>query len=155
VDHFVRADLDAGIPDAVGDEFDAVLMADVVEHVRRPENLLAESVQRLSRGGRLLASIPNFGHWYPRARTVVGRFDYDQRGILDRGHVRFFTKKSFENLVAGSGLKIRRRSATGLPLDVLRSDPSGIWSALEKADRAAVMLRPQIFAYQLLYELEA
>ena len=32
--------------------------------------------------GRLIVSVPNFGHWYPRTRTMVGAFDYDQRGIL-------------------------------------------------------------------------
>ena len=38
--------------------------------------------------GEVLVSIPNFAHWYPRAKVVSGRFDYDQRGPLDHGHVR-------------------------------------------------------------------
>ena len=38
----------------------------------------------LGPSGSLLVSVPNFGHWYPRLRTAVGRFDYDKRGILDR-----------------------------------------------------------------------
>ncbi len=45
-----------------------------------------------------MVSVPNFNHWYPRGRIVAGRFDYDQRGPLDRGHVRFFTKRSIERL---------------------------------------------------------
>ncbi len=154
VDEFVRADLDRGIPPEIGGDFDTILMADVIEHVRQPEALLADASKRLLPGGRMFASVPNFGHWYPRSRTALGVFDYDHRGILDRGHVRFFTKRSFEQLVSNAGLTVRRRGATGLPLDVLRSEPKGVWSVVEKVDRAGMLLRPQLFAYQLLYELE-
>ena len=52
----------------------------------------------------IVASVPNFGHWYPRLRTAAGLFDYDQRGILDRTHVRFFTRRSFRRAVANTGL---------------------------------------------------
>ena len=65
--------------------------------------------------GSMITSVPNFGHWYPRARVALGRFDYDRRGILDRGHVRFFTRRSFERLVDRVGLRVRRQEALGLP----------------------------------------
>src|SRR3546814_11584287 len=95
---------------------DLVICADVLEHVRHPEALLDDIRGRLRPGGSVIASIPNFGHWYPRARVALGRFDYDARGILDRGHVRFFTKRSFTRLVASAGWGVRRTAAIGLQI---------------------------------------
>src|SRR3546814_14300058 len=106
--HFVSADLEQGIPDEVGDGFDVVICADVLEHVRHPEALLDDIRGRLRPGGSVIASIPNFGHWYPRARVALGRFDYDARGILDRGHVRFFTKRTEERRAGKEGVSTCR-----------------------------------------------
>jgi glycosyltransferase involved in cell wall biosynthesis len=152
-DSFVRADIDAGVPAEVGDGFDAVIAADVLEHVRDPEALLKELVGRLAPGGRILASVPNFGHWYPRGRVAVGRFGYDQRGILDKTHLRFFTRRSFHELVNGCGLRFSREEHTGLPLDSLATKPGRMSTAVRAADQVAANLRPQLFAYQFVAEL--
>ncbi|MGH9032105.1 MAG: methyltransferase domain-containing protein [Acidimicrobiia bacterium] len=157
---FVSADLDDGIPDEVGRGYDVVLAADVLEHVRRPEQLLTDARDRLAPGGSIVTSVPNFGHWYPRTRVALGRFDYDRRGILDRDHIRFFTRRSFEHLTSTVGLSPRRREAVGLPLEVADrgagTDVTGGGSArvVSRIDRVGVMLAPTLFAYQFLYELE-
>jgi hypothetical protein len=108
-----------------------------------------------------VTSVPNFGHWYPRARVAAGRFDYDRRGILDRGHLRFFTRHSFERLVAASGYRVRRYESVGTPFEVVErgrqsdgSRPSRVRRTAQKLDRAGVILWPTLFAYQFLYELE-
>ena len=108
----------------------------------------------------MIASVPNFGHWYPRLRVALGRFDYDRRGILDNDHVRFFTRRSFERLVRAQGYSVARRDATGLPLEVAdrggngqEIDSSPVSKLLARLDRIAVSLRPQLFGYQFLYEL--
>jgi glycosyltransferase involved in cell wall biosynthesis len=156
---FYQADLDHGIPDEVGNDFDLVLAADVLEHVRSPERLLVDIRARLRPGGSLITSIPNFGHWYPRARVAIGRFDYDARGILDRGHLRFFTRRSFARLVKEAGWEVRRQESIGLPFEVADRGSASAGgtqgrSLATKIDRAAVSLRPQLFAYQFIYELE-
>jgi len=158
VDKFVQANLDFGLPADLPASVDVVVCADVLEHVRQPEVLLEELAPRLAAGGAVLASIPNFGHWYPRFRTLLGVFDYDRRGILDRTHVRFFTRRSFERLARGAGYQVRRVGATGLPFDVADRGGSSSVSAklkpIRAIDRALVKLRPQLFAYQFLYELK-
>jgi 2-polyprenyl-3-methyl-5-hydroxy-6-metoxy-1,4-benzoquinol methylase len=161
VDVFVEADLDHGIPPSVAETeaFDVVLAADVLEHVRDPEALLRDVREVLAPGGRVLVSVPNFGHWYPRLRVASGRFDYDRRGILDRGHVRFFTRRSFERVLHRSGWHILRRDVTGLPFDVAdRGGPGGLSGTLRRTvgrvDALGVRVRPTLFGYQLLYELE-
>jgi SAM-dependent methyltransferase len=158
VDRFIEADLDHGVPPQVEGPFDVVLAADVLEHVRHPDRILEQVAPLLAPDGTLVTSVPNFGHWYPRARVALGRFDYDRRGILDRDHIRFFTRLSFERLATRTGYTVLRRTSTGLPLEVVGrggagSRPGGLVEALSKLDRAATRIRPGLFAYQFLYEL--
>jgi 2-polyprenyl-3-methyl-5-hydroxy-6-metoxy-1,4-benzoquinol methylase len=152
VGQFVQADLNDGIPSSVGRNYDVVLAADVLEHVREPERLLDQIEEVMAPGGVLLASVPNFGHWYPRIRTATGTFDYDERGILDRTHLRFFTRRSFVRMVSKNGFEVLRSEVTGLPVPTLVSNRR-LASALSRVDRALVAIRPTLFGYQFLYEL--
>jgi glycosyltransferase involved in cell wall biosynthesis len=154
LDLVVEADLDDGIPAEAGTGYDVVIAADVLEHVREPESLLVDIRRVLAPGGCLVVSVPNFGHWYPRTRVALGAFDYDRRGILDRGHVRFFTRRSFRRLVARTGWRVSRADYTGLPLDVVGNDESQrAMRAVRSIDRLLVRLRPTLFAYQFLFQL--
>jgi methionine biosynthesis protein MetW len=159
VDAFVEADLNHGLPEEIGRDFRVVVAGDVLEHVIEPARLLRELADRLAGDGEILVSVPNFGHWYPRARVAVGRFDYDQRGPLDHGHVRFFTRRSFERLVSHCGLRVIERQVVGSPIEVLERGPSNprvarIAGRVAVADRAATRAWPTLFAYQFLYRLE-
>lgn len=155
VSEFVAGDLNAGIPDAVGSNFDVILAADIIEHLASPERLLRQAAKRLAPDGVVLACVPNFGHWYPRLRIASGHFGYDKRGILDEGHLRFFTQRTFERLVHAAGFTINRHTTTGLPIDVLTADSNSIWQTIGRVDHLARALRPQLFGYQLLYELRS
>jgi glycosyltransferase involved in cell wall biosynthesis len=152
LNHFIEADLSLGIPSDVGSDFDVVIAADVIEHVADPGRLLRSIPSLLAPDGVLLASIPNFAHWYPRARVGLGRFDYDRRGILDEGHLRFFTKRSFMDLVQRNGWHTVSDNVVGTPIDLLTKS-----TFLRRITRAvdAVGLRaaPTLFGYQFLFEL--
>ena len=135
-----------------------MLCGDGLEHVRSPEQVLEEARGRLRAGGSVITSVPNFGHWYPRARVALGRFDYDARGILDRGHLRFFTRRSFARLVESHGWEIRRQESIGLPLEVADRGATGASpragrGLVRRLDHLAVAARPTLFAYQFLFEL--
>jgi 2-polyprenyl-3-methyl-5-hydroxy-6-metoxy-1,4-benzoquinol methylase len=152
---FVTADLDDGLPSEVGDGYDIVLAADVLEHLRRPEQLLREVHDVLRPGGVAILCVPNFAHWYPRFRVVLGAFDYDQRGILDRTHLRFFTRRSIRRLVEQSGLRVRRQDSVGVPFEVVqgaRSKGVGRWA--RAIERVLLAVWPTMFAYQLILEVE-
>ncbi len=167
VDVFVKADLDEGLPPQVGEGYDVVLAADVLEHLRSPETLLRQVRACIDPNGTLITSVPNMAHWYPRAKVVAGRFDYDRRGILDQGHLRFFTRRSFERLARECGYRVVRAEATGLPLEVVERGGSGTEGspgtnpapgALRRVARGADRLTraawPNLFAYQWVFELQ-
>ena len=155
LDRFFIADLDRGIPKEVGRDYDIVLCADVIEHVREPEKLLEQIRDLLTPRGMVIGSVPNFGHWYSRGRTALGLFDYDQRGLLDHGHVRFFTRRSLRRIVRAAGYDIVRTEYVGLPLDVLTAgERSRAGRIVRHLDRFLVMLRPTLFAYQFVLHLE-
>jgi 2-polyprenyl-3-methyl-5-hydroxy-6-metoxy-1,4-benzoquinol methylase len=157
VDDFIQGNLDEGLPASAMREgpFDVVLAADVLEHVRLPELILDQVRGVLAPRGVLIASVPNFGHWYARVRTALGLFDYDQRGILDCGHVRFFSRRGILRRLKRAGYSIVRSETTGLPLEVLARDGGAAIRALHAADRVAVSAYPTLFGYQFVYQCEA
>jgi 2-polyprenyl-3-methyl-5-hydroxy-6-metoxy-1,4-benzoquinol methylase len=155
LDRLVVADLDAGLPTEVLDDgpFDVVLAVDVLEHLRDPALILRQLHEVTSSESVLITSVPNIGHWYPRLRIGLGRFDYDRRGILDATHVRFFTWRSFTAVAARAGWQVERRRLTGLPLEVLGFDQGAparrkLSRALARVDRAGRAAWPSLFAYQ-------
>jgi glycosyltransferase involved in cell wall biosynthesis len=150
---FFQANLDEGIPDEVGSGFDLVLAADVIEHLREPERLLRDAKRVLRPGGSLVVCVPNIAHWYPRTRSLLGRFDYDQRGILDKTHLRFFTRRSIKRTLEREGFVVRRIEPVGLPLDALGMESgAGRWVRL--LDSISLSLWPTMFGYQFILEAE-
>ena len=85
-------------------------------------------------------------------RSAIGAFDYDQRGILDRTHLRFFTRRSIRRLVEREGFSVRRLEPVGLPLDALNiKGGGGKW--LRAVDHLFLTIWPTMFAYQFILEL--
>jgi methionine biosynthesis protein MetW len=154
LDRLVIADLEKGLPPEVATGYDVVVAGDVLEHVRFPERLLEEMRRVVRSGGSAVVSVPNFGHWYARGRVALGLFDYDTRGILDRGHLRFFTRRSFRRLAERSGWSVSRTEYVGLPMDVLASSSAKFGSrVVQRIDSLLVRLRPTLFAYQFIFQL--
>lgn len=89
-------------------QFDCVSFLDMLEHVERPESYLAHARTMLSAKGRVLASVPNVGHWSVVADLLEGRWDLTSSGIHCVTHLRFFTLKSIEDLLNRSGYKLQQ-----------------------------------------------
>jgi SAM-dependent methyltransferase len=155
LDEFVRADVAQGLPTSISGDFDVILLADVLEHMAEPLNLLEDAKSRLAPGGTLLVSLPNVAHWSMRAQLAVGRFDYTNKGLLDRGHLRFFTHASAMRLFADAALVVVSRRTTPVPWENVlpRALGSSIRDQAERADYWLTRLRPNLFAYQNLFQL--
>jgi 2-polyprenyl-3-methyl-5-hydroxy-6-metoxy-1,4-benzoquinol methylase len=93
------------LPD--GRTYDCIAFNDVLEHVVDPWTMLDRAKEYLAPGGRIGASIPNVRHYIVvRNLALRGRWDYADWGVLDRTHLRFFTRSSIEDLFASAGLEI-------------------------------------------------
>jgi 2-polyprenyl-3-methyl-5-hydroxy-6-metoxy-1,4-benzoquinol methylase len=102
------ADLDGALPPADGAQYDILLFGDVLEHLVHPERVLATLLPRLKPGGRVLVSLPNIAFVVNRLTHLLGRWDYRDYGILDRTHLRFFTRRTMVALLESSGLRVTR-----------------------------------------------
>lgn len=86
--------------------FDTVMLLDVLEHAAEPLLLLTNLRKYLGRDGSLIISVPNAAHWTIRNMILRGKFHYEDYGILDRTHLRFFTHESFIDLLEKAGLRV-------------------------------------------------
>jgi 2-polyprenyl-3-methyl-5-hydroxy-6-metoxy-1,4-benzoquinol methylase len=114
----VCATLDAGMPNELAPPYDVVVAADVLEHLREPAEILEQIRAVLTLGGRLIISVPNIRSLRVLGPLLVrGRFDYQPSGILDRSHLRFFTRSSLTAMLedAGFAVEMVRRAPLGLP----------------------------------------
>jgi len=99
---------------------DVLVLADVLEHCRWPEQVLQRLCRRyLQPGTRVIISLPNVAHWYMRLSLLLGRFNYAERGLLDRTHLRFFTLKTAAELCRQNGIAIQETRATPTPLPLV------------------------------------
>jgi SAM-dependent methyltransferase len=157
VDRFFPANLEDGLPLPPGMRFDVVILADVLEHVADPMKLLLAAKARLEPGGSLLVSLPNAVHWSVRAQILFGRFEYANKGILDRGHLRFFTRASAELMFSQAGLRTLLHRTTPVPWE--RVFPATmqrlVTRPVERIDYMLGRLRPNVSAYQHIFELRA
>lgn len=135
------------------EDFDLALALGVLEHVPDPAVLLRQIALRLRPGGTLLVSVPNVAHWSVRLGLLAGRFEYGERGILDRTHLRFFTRRSVLRLIRGAGLEVEQSGAALAPLELLLPGPvseSRPWSLLVRARARLARAVPGLFGYQML-----
>ena len=91
--------------------FDVIIMGDIIEHLRDPEGALRHVKKLLKADGVLLASIPNVLYIGNVALMMKGKWEYTDSGILDRTHLRFFTRDSIQELMSRVGLKISMLSS--------------------------------------------
>ena len=86
-----------------GVRYDRIVCADVLEHLRDPGQVLCQLSDLLAPSGKLLISIPNIAHVGVFLELLSGDFRYREEGLLDRTHLRFFTRRSFLYFLAENG----------------------------------------------------
>ena len=96
LDAAYHADVESFDPPFQPGEFDCIVFADVLEHLRDPWATAEKYVTFLKPGGTLIASVPNV-RYLPLLRDAaeLGLWEYQEEGILDKSHLRFFTKRQF------------------------------------------------------------
>jgi 2-polyprenyl-3-methyl-5-hydroxy-6-metoxy-1,4-benzoquinol methylase len=128
--------------------FDTIVCGDLIEHLRRPEHLLARVRPLLRPGGRLVLTTPNVANWTIRLQLLFGRFRYTERGILDRTHAHLFTRKTLFECLSDAGYEVEDFDFT-VPLPAIGTP------ALERGAHRIGGLRPQLFAFQFVVAARA
>jgi SAM-dependent methyltransferase len=152
---YYQHDLEQPLEIPLDRDFDYVVCADVIEHLRNRGPLLRSARRYLKPEGRLIISTPNIALWFYRLSLLVGRFEYGPRGVLDETHVHLFTGATFRREVEKAGFGVVRQRVTALPFEVVfeSTGRSPSVRALASAYHALARLWPSMFAYQ--YVLEA
>ncbi len=156
LEQYFSADLDKGIQHVIqaleGKRFDRVLLLDILEHLHRPEAILVECHHVLGPSGQLIVSLPNVANITVRAMLLFGRFNYTERGLLDRTHLRFFTRKTARRLLEENGYCVLREEATVMPIElVLNLSPENF--LLKFSNRLLGLITrvlPGLFGYQVV-----
>ena len=95
---------------------DIILASSILEHLKEPGCVLKQVSDLLEANGYIVVSLPNIAHWTARKDLMLGRFEYQDYGIMDRTHLRFFTIDSGRRLIEGAGFRIVHFSVE--PFDV-------------------------------------
>ena len=125
----------------LGGPFDVILFLDVLEHCRKPEAVLINARSKLSARGFIITSTPNIAHWTIRKKLLRGCFDYQDTGILDKTHLRFFTVSSCQKLLINAGYDIER-------VDYVLTMPKVLKQRV--IPTAVARKFPGLFAYQMV-----
>lgn len=142
-DRVLVGDLDQLDVGELAGQYRAFLFGDTLEHLVDPVGLLRRLRPRLADDGAVVVSIPNIANWTIRLSLFAGRFDYADRGILDRTHLHFYTLKSAKGLLEEAGYRVD---------SVVAAVPApGVSSAwLGRLIHRIGNLRPHVFAYTFI-----
>lgn len=143
-----NADLPAMLPER---KYDFIVLADVIEHLEAPGRLLRRLPALLQPQGRLLISLPHVGYAGLVAELLSGEFAYRPHGLIDRTHLRFFTRASAARLLALNGFAVAANDDIVRP-PVMSEFGAASLDALEAPVRAALLTRPDALLYQMLIE---
>lgn len=152
----IESDLDdtPWVEHLAGESFDVIVLADVLEHLRHPEEVLRLISERklLASNGFVVVSIPNAAHESVIAELLTGNFEYRPTGLLDHTHVRFFTLDSFEAMCEANGYRVvvTRRTTRTIEQTHQKARAFEVPSELRRAMRE---LNPDVAVYQYVLKL--
>lgn len=132
--------------------FDAIIFADVLEHLQNPWEILKTARAWLKPHGAILASIPNVAHWTIRLNLLLGKWDYTEGYLMDKTHLHWFTQKTAEQLFIDTGYQVtwlqpRWAAFPGDRLWHLIPGRTSFYNTL-------VRLWPGLFGYQFIIRAE-
>lgn len=108
LDRVLAVDIEGTLPFAEG-EFDCIVANDILEHLVDPWTTVKRLVPLLQPGGHLVASIPNVRHYKVLKALIQDKtWEYSDKGVLDRTHLRFFTHRTIPPLFESAGLVVER-----------------------------------------------
>lgn len=104
IDNLLVGNIEELVHELPVEYFDCIVAGDVLEHLVDPWTTLAELHKRLKPDGKIISSMPNIRNFSFLVQLIFGgRFRYRDSGVMDRTHLRFFTRKDMIDLFSGAG----------------------------------------------------
>ena len=152
---FYNVDLDKELPDLEYDKLDYILLLDVIEHIKDPEEFMRKLYIKISSNEKIkiLISTGNISFIIIRLMLLMGFFNYGKRGILDRTHTRLFTFSSLKNLILGSNFKIQKTIGIPCPFPIVIKSET-LSKILIKINSFFIFFSKSIFSYQMFMEIK-
>ncbi|GAC1365914.1 MAG: hypothetical protein NVS4B8_28780 [Herpetosiphon sp.] len=128
----------------------AIVLADVLEHTADPVGVLRRLREAATPDAQFIISLPNVAHGAVRLMLLFGAFPRMERGILDRTHLHFYTRRTAAEMLSEAGLVVRRVRPTGFPLDEIWRSGEGslLYTLLMRLQHALLLVAPTFFAWQ-------
>ncbi len=135
---------------------DAIVLADVLEHLRNPAATLQLVRCALRDDGHVFISVPNIANITVRLGLLFGVFEYRDRGILDHTHLRFYTKRTIRREVENAGFRILEMGGSSVPIRLIIGawTPEPILRAGEHLLTWLTRIWRGLFAYQIILVAE-
>lgn len=111
LDKVIVGDLESVNIDFPDKYFDCILCADSLEHMADPWNALKILRRMLDDNGKLVVSLPNIQNIVPLFKIIFNRLEYEDHGILDRSHLKFFTLHTMQKMFQDCGYEIERQES--------------------------------------------
>lgn len=136
----------------VGRQYDVILFADVLEHLRYPARVLSISRRFLKKRGHIITSIPNIANNALLIGLWNHRFNYTDTGLLDDTHIRFFTYDSFLEMIRKVGLCVCYAGGTVAPVETTELSVS--YEMVPEAVQQAMKARDKGDIYQYVFDMQ-
>lgn len=113
LDQFIFGDIEKIDLPEYFQHFDLILLPDVLEHLFEPKSVLETLKKYLKEDGKIIISMPNIRHYSALYKIVFkGDFKYEESGIFDYTHVRFYCRKNIQALLETAGYKVLNQESS-------------------------------------------
>jgi 2-polyprenyl-3-methyl-5-hydroxy-6-metoxy-1,4-benzoquinol methylase len=149
---FHKLDLEQNLSKLKG-KYDVIVIGDVLEHLINPVEVLEKLKSNLKKDGIFVISLPNIANFYIRIQLIMGKFEYADKGILDRDHKYFYTQNTAQQMIKKSKLKIVKVKPTPIPLPVVNKtfNLNQPLFFIHLFSNVILRVRPTFFAYQYIF----
>ena len=155
IEKYISFDLDNGLPDLNYNKLDYILLLDVIEHLKNPEEFMTKLKHKTEKNPNLtiIASTGNVAFLIIRLMLLFGSFNYGNKGILDKTHTRLFTFSSFKQLMLQTGFDIRKISGVPAPIALVTGD-NILGKFLLNINKFFILISKTVFSYQIYFEIK-
>ena len=136
----------------IGQQYDYIIFADVLEHLMWPEKVLRNCGKYLKEDGAILLSVPNIAHNAVLIELMNNQLKYRDKGILDDTHIRFFTYNSLKTMIQRAGYQTVVERATFCPVEYTELNVN--YDFVDQSTAKVLKHRQYGNAYQFIFELK-